>query len=149
MRGILKMALLLWAGVEFLVFIVLVSVLGLGLTLLLGLATTFIGFFLLGRSSRSVLQELQQAGLAEGQRIDFVILGPVRILAALLLIIPGFVTDLIGLLLLLPGVGDHAGSAVRRRYASRSSGTLDLDASEWHADGPQMPNLPRGREDQT
>ena len=147
MKGILKLALLVWAGAELLAFVILVSILGLGLTLLLGLVTTLAGFFLIGRSSRAVLEELQQAGQADGQRIDFVILGPVRILAAILLILPGFLTDLVGLLLLLPGVGDSASGIMRRRYAARSSDTLDLDASEWHANPTPEQALPRAHDD--
>ncbi len=147
MKGILKLALLVWAGAELLTFAILVSILGLGLTLLLGLVTTLAGFFLIGRSSRAVLEELQQAGQPEGQRIDFVILGPARILAAILLILPGFLTDLMGLLLLLPGVGDTASGIMRRRYATGSSRTLDLHASEWHANPSPGQSLPRAHDD--
>lgn len=137
----MKTALLVWVALEFLIFVLLVSLFGLGWTILLGLATTFLGFFLLGRSSRATLAEVKRAGLSDGEGINVVILGPARILGAILLILPGFLTDLIGLLLLLPHFGDFASGTLRQRYSPNRSDTIDLDASEWRSERPESSAL--------
>jgi UPF0716 protein FxsA len=76
--------------------------------------------------------------------------GAVLALGALLVILPGFLTDLIGILLFIPGVRDALWRAVRRRVeirtfqagrtAPESAATVDLDRSEYgtraNADSP-------------
>ena len=137
----MKAALLIWAALELIIFGVLVSFIGLGLTLLLGLATSILGFFLLQRSSQSALAQFKEAGLQGGEQLNLVILGPSRLLAAILLILPGFFTDLIGLLLLWTPFGDLASGSLRRRYSPNRPNTIDLDSSEWRTDGLQKTPL--------
>jgi UPF0716 protein FxsA len=75
------------------------------------------------------------------------------IAAAILLIIPGFITDIVGLLLLLPPVRDFAWGAFRKRIvttavfasggfrANRGSRVVDLDADDFsRTDGAARQN---------
>lgn len=62
--------------------------------------------------------------------------GAMIVLAALLLIIPGFITDIAALLLLLPPVRDFAWRAIGRRIAvfghTRGFGNADVNARRRH-----------------
>jgi UPF0716 protein FxsA len=125
---ILKWIVLAWLAAELAVFFLLVATIGLGFTLLLGLVTTVCGFLLLGKASRDTLQQLNarpQGGFT------VILLGPARILAAVLLILPGFLTDLIGLVLAIPLFGQFFSTAVTRKYAPQRPDFVDLDATEW------------------
>ena len=125
---ILKWVVLSWMAAELTVFFLLVASLGLGLTLLLGFVTTASGFLLLGKASRDTLQQLN-ARQEEGFTV--ILLGPARILAAVLLILPGFLSDLIGLILAIPLFGRVFSENVSRRYAHQRPDFVDLDAHEW------------------
>jgi UPF0716 protein FxsA len=76
------------------------------------------------------------------------------LLAGLLLLLPGFVTDVVGLLLFIPPVRDFVWNQLRRRLAvtslatgfgrsrrrSRDGRTIDLDAEDFHrTPGPNSP----------
>ena len=126
--SIIKMALGAWLLAEFIVFFLLVESIGLGLTLLLGFATTCIGFLVLGKASRETLRQINSR---EPNGFTFVLLGPARIFAAILLILPGFVSDLIGLILATPLFGRVFSTTVSRRYATRQADIVDLDETEW------------------
>lgn len=79
--------------------------------------------------------------------------GAMIMLAGILLVIPGFVTDLIGLLLFIPPVRDLAWTFLRKRVAVTSFGsgfggfrrshggpTIDLDAEDFsRASDPKSP----------
>lgn len=125
---ILKWIVLAWLAAELAVFFLLVATIGLGLTLLLGFATTACGFLLLGKASRDTLQQLN-ARPEEGFTV--ILLGPARILAAVLLILPGFLTDLIGLVLAIPLFGRIFSKTVSRKYTPQRPDFVDLDATEW------------------
>jgi UPF0716 protein FxsA len=140
---IIKWGFVVWFLAEIAAFAVLVAYLGLGLTVLLGFATTCIGFMMLGKANRETLRQLNARD--EGG-FTLVLLGPARILAAILLILPGFLTDLIGIFLAIPLFGQLFSSHVSRRYAARNPDVLDLDATEWRAaeEKPTHPTaLPR------
>jgi UPF0716 protein FxsA len=93
----------LWALAELVAFVAVVSWIGLGWTILATLATSALGAMLLARQGTKVLGELrerarrrQQPGRALGDA------GLVAVGGALMLL-PGFVGDVVGLLCLLPG----------------------------------------------
>jgi UPF0716 protein FxsA len=125
---ILKWIVLAWLAAELAVFFLLVATIGLGLTLLLGFATTACGFLLLGKASRDTLQQLN-ARPENG--LTVILLGPARILAAVLLILPGFLSDLIGLVLAIPLFGQIFSTTISRKYAPQRPDFVDLDATEW------------------
>jgi UPF0716 protein FxsA len=66
------------------------------------------------------------------------------VLGGLLLILPGFITDAIGLLLLIPAlrrwIAGVFGGAVARR-TQQQTGVVDLDPEEWRqVQDPQLPS---------
>lgn len=99
----LRTALALGALAEVAVFVLVATQLGLGWTILLTLATSALGGLLLARQGTKALADLQEraqtrqpAGRALGDA-GLVALGGV------LMVLPGFLGDLLGLLCLLPG----------------------------------------------
>ena len=92
----------LWALAEVLVFVLVASWIGLAWTILLSLATSALGFVLLARQGTRALVDLrerartrQQPGRALGDA------GLVAV-GGLLMVLPGFLADVVGLLCLLP-----------------------------------------------
>jgi UPF0716 protein FxsA len=92
----------LWALAEVLVFVLVASWIGLGWTILAALATTVLGWFLLARQGVRAIADLRErtrtrqgAGRALG---DAGLVG----VGGLLMVLPGFLGDLLGLLCLLP-----------------------------------------------
>jgi UPF0716 protein FxsA len=107
--------------VEITVFVLVAQAIGWGWAIIAGLATSVIGAMLVKREGvrawrrfRAALNEGRPAG---GEVSD----GLTGLLGALLLIIPGFVTDAAGLLLLAPPVRAYAGRQVRRAAEQRIS----------------------------
>jgi UPF0716 protein FxsA len=98
------------------------------------------GFGVLGRIRREL-----DAGRDPGRSLAH---GGMILLAGLLLVIPGFVSDLFGLLLFIPPVRDFVWGQLRRRitvtafdagfgHARRRDGrTIDLDAEDFHRTAP-------------
>jgi UPF0716 protein FxsA len=93
----------LWALAEVLVFVLVASWIGLGWTILAALATSTLGWMLLARQGMRALTDLRErartrqgAGRALGDA------GLVAV-GGLLMVLPGFIGDVLGLLCLLPG----------------------------------------------
>ncbi|SMN02388.1 Protein affecting phage T7 exclusion by the F plasmid [uncultured Candidatus Thioglobus sp.] len=75
---------------------------GAGNTILLVIATAFIGSYLLKQQGFSTLKKVQSAA-AQGKNPSFEMLeGVVIMVSGILLLTPGFITDFIGLLGLMP-----------------------------------------------
>ena len=107
MRWIPFIAFFLYVYIEISIFIQVAHVLGVLLTLLLVIATSFIGMSLVrnqGFKNLMLMQQKMQAGESPAAEM---IKSVSLIIAGLLLIIPGFFTDFLGLLLLLPPVQKH------------------------------------------
>ena len=129
-------AILLLPLAEIVAFVAVAAWLGLGTAFLLMLVTSLLGFVILRRAGRSGLAHLRAAvdgiQMNEGTR-----LGPehlLTIVAGLLLIVPGFLTDLVGATLLIPAVRHLCGSTVRRwlhRRQPSDPSTVDLTPGEW------------------
>ena len=105
--------------------------------LVLFVATSAAGILVLKRAGRGDLDRLRAAVGAGGLRsihLDTPGLGP--ILAGILLVLPGFITDLAGAVLLIPPVrrwaGATIGRALRRRRTTRDPSVIDLAPDEWH-----------------
>jgi UPF0716 protein FxsA len=99
---------------ELIVFVLVANWIGVGGTILAALATSVIGWALLARQGTRALAELRQrAGSRQPPGRE---LGNAGLIAAggLLMVLPGFVGDLVGLLCLLPGTR----TLVRRALAS-------------------------------
>lgn len=101
--------------IEIGVFIAVGSQIGIGWTLALVVLSFVLGIVLLRRQGFSTLKAAQleaRSGVVPERPI---VHGAMIVLAAILLVIPGFVTDIFGLLLFLPPVRDFLWSRLRRR----------------------------------
>ncbi|WP_433199219.1 FxsA family protein [Dactylosporangium sp. CS-047395] len=124
---------------EITVFVLVARQIGWGWAILIGLATMALGFMLVKREGvrawrrfRTALGEGRPAG---GEVSD----GLTGLLGALLLIVPGFLTDAAGLLLLAPPVRAFAGRQVRRVAERRISPAAAGDLF-----GPRIVRAERG-----
>ncbi|MEU7866728.1 FxsA family protein [Dactylosporangium sp. NPDC049140] len=124
---------------EITVFVLVAQAIGWGWAVVIGLATMALGFMLVKREGvrawrrfRGALGEGRPAG---GEVSD----GLTGLIGALLLIVPGFLTDAAGLLLLAPPVRAFAGRQVRRVAERRISPAAAGDLF-----GPRVVRAERG-----
>lgn len=104
---------------EVVVFVLVANWIGLGATILLALATSALGLLLLGRQGTRALTELRQR--AEERRPAGRALGDAGLVAVggLLMLLPGFLGDLVGLLCLLPPTRPLVRGLLGRLFVSR------------------------------
>lgn len=112
---------------ELAAFVAVASMIGFGLALALLLATSFAGALLLRHAGGSHVARVRVA-MAEG---SFAALtadstGGIMLLAGILLLIPGFITDVAGLVLLLTPLFSG-----RRGPPPRTDGVVDLEPEQW------------------
>lgn len=122
---------------EVVVFAVVAERIGFGDTLLLTLASSLFGAAMLRRQGTSALAALRnlsgQQLVGEGVLVD----GMLGALGALLLILPGFISDLVGLVLIAPSGRQWVmrrlgvGALVPARRTSAGAQTIDLGADDW------------------
>ena len=106
---IIILGLLIWGWTEMSAFIYIGSEIGGLLTLLGVFVTAIFGIALLKRQGLSVLRQMQ-ADLAKGHTPVTSITDSISVVfGGALMLIPGYVTDAIGLLLFLPGIRTLAG----------------------------------------
>jgi UPF0716 protein FxsA len=98
-----RLVVALWMLAELAAFIAVAGWIGLGWTILATLATSALGALLLARQGTRVLAELRER--ARTRQAPGRALGDAGLVAVggLLMLLPGFVGDLLGLLCLLPG----------------------------------------------
>ncbi|MBO9654076.1 membrane protein FxsA [Rhizobium sp. BR 250] len=140
-------------------FIIVGKAIGLWLTLALVLFTSFLGLLILRLGGIGMVRNLQDAGRTGAQPADELVNGAMRVVAGILLFIPGFITDILGLLLLSPAIrrffwkafgprvvvsgsfrqsGPQSGSGFRNdRGPAGNSKVVDLDEEEFHREGPK------------
>ncbi len=121
---------------------------GVGTTLLLVLASAVVGAVLLRIQGFGVLRKIQQASQAGGDPGRQLVHGVMIVIAAFLLIIPGFISDILGLLLFIPAIRDLGWSLVKSRLTIVTPGFNPAsrgpqpDRGEWRsASGPQVIDL--------
>lgn len=135
-------AILLLPLIEIAVFIWIGGLIGVLPTILLTVVTALAGTLMLRQQGLSLLMRMQKeldAGRSPGNEV---MQGAMIVLASILLLIPGFVTDAVGLLLFVPPVRE----ALARFIIARSNvviveggtgarrpqdGVVDLDADDW------------------
>lgn len=141
-------------ALEISVFIAVGGAIGIVPTLLITIATAVIGTALMRSQGFTLIQKIQKetdAGRVPGEDLGH---GAMILMAGLLLLIPGFVTDAIGLLLFVPPIR-HAlwqffvkrmnvtivqpGARPGRHGAQ--DGVVDLDENEW-SQKPHNPDTP-------
>lgn len=107
--------LVLWPLAELYVIIKISEAIGFLWMLLLLIVSWPVGWRLIRHQGRAALRRLSQALAAGRAPSNEVLDGTLVLLGALLLLVPGFITDAIGLLFLLP-----PSRAVARRIAARN-----------------------------
>jgi len=125
--GLVGLGLVAAAVVEIVVLVFVVQHIGIGLTLVLLLATTLFGAWLLRREGSRAWRRFRQAADAGRPPGGEVSRGLIGLLAALLLVVPGFLSDLVGLALLVPPVRSAAVRLVQRGAEKRLSPTAAGD----------------------
>ncbi|HET6393177.1 MAG TPA: FxsA family protein [Blastococcus sp.] len=104
---------------ELVVFVLVAQWIGVGWTILATLATSVLGWMLLARQGTRALAELRER--ARTRRSPGAELGNAGLVAAggLLMVLPGFIGDVIGLLCLLPGTRNLVRGGLTRLVAAR------------------------------
>jgi len=106
-RWIPLIAVFLYVYIEILIFIQVAHVLGVLLTLILVIFSSVVGISLVKNQGFKNLMLMQQKMAAGESPAAEMIKSVSLIIAGLLLLLPGFFTDFLGLLLLLPPVQKH------------------------------------------
>jgi UPF0716 protein FxsA len=138
--GLVAVAGVLAAVAEIAAFVVMVKLIGLGWTLLLLLATSLAGSWLLRREGVRGWRRFRAAlavGRPPGREATDGLLG---LVGALLLVLPGFLTDVAGALLLVPPTRGYARAGVQRAAERRISPAMAGDFF-----GPRRVRVRRGR----
>ncbi len=111
-----------WPLVEIGLFVTLGGWLGLWLSLAVVIGTAFLGIALIRMQGLRVNLSVRDA-IRQGRNPGPVMAkGAIRVLAGVMLILPGFLTDFLGLLLLLPPVQFALFTILARAAARRGSG---------------------------
>jgi UPF0716 protein FxsA len=114
-----RLAVALWVLAELVVFVAVASWIGLGWTILATLATSALGAVLLARQGTRALAELRERARTRQQPGRA--LGDAGLIAVggLLMLLPGFIGDLVGLLCLLPGTRSVVRALLTRLFFRR------------------------------
>jgi UPF0716 protein FxsA len=132
---------------ELVVFVLVATWIGVGTTILATLATSALGFVLLARQGTRALADLRER--ARSRRPAGRELGDAGLVAAggLLMVLPGFLGDLVGLLCLLPGSRGLVRGVLTRlvfaRLPDRLRGPVRVDSVRTAGVGGPSPDLGR------
>jgi UPF0716 protein FxsA len=138
--GAVAIALVAIVIAEIVVFVAMVKLIGLAWTLLLLIATSLAGGWLGRREGVRSWRRFRAAlveGRPPGREATSGLLG---LVGALLLLLPGFLTDIVGALLILPPTRAFAAAGVQRAAEHRISPALAGDFF-----GPRRVRVRRGR----
>lgn len=149
---------LLWSMIEIGLFVTLGGWIGVWATWAVVLGSGVLGVFLIRWQKRTVLAQVVRDLQTLGDPLTPAAHSAMIVLAGVLLILPGFLTDALGLVLLLPPVRnlvigqlrDRARAAAfatsagpMMRSQSRPHAVIDLQAEEIHPGSPR-PHKPSG-----
>lgn len=125
---VLLLAVLALPFLELATFVAVASMIGLGLALLLVVATSIAGAMLLRHAGGNHIARVRVA-MAQGSFSTLTAdsTGGIMLLAGILLLIPGFITDAVGLVLLLMPLFNG-----RRGPPPPADGVVDLEPEQWH-----------------
>ena len=151
----IKFLLASWLVGEVLLFLLIVHLIGVGGAFLLGVATSLLGMALLKRAGRSALQTMRGSlnsslGPPSGALLD----DTLATLGAIALLVPGFLSDVVGLVLAMPLVRDKVVGLVARRGGFKTSApsgsrpkhgpdVIDLEPDQWRPADPAPQAMPR------
>jgi len=133
-RSVFGPVLMIWVAAELAAFYAVARVIGLGGALIAGVLTTLFGFSLLRENANVALNRVRAAIQGTTPREGAVAEGLIGAFGALLLILPGFLSDLVGLVLTIPSVRDDLALKMRARPVRRGDPeitSIDLRPGEW------------------
>jgi UPF0716 protein FxsA len=139
--------LLVLPAAEIVIFIAVAALIGWLPAAALFIATSVLGVILLRRSGRGDLERFRAAFAQDGIRaVHLESPGVATMLGGILLVFPGFITDIVGVALFLPPLRRWAttmlaNAARQRRRGSRDDHVIDLEPGEWQ----QIPDQTRKR----
>lgn len=128
---------LAWLVSEVAVFILVVDRIGFGGAFLIGLGALILGLAILRRIGFAAVRKLRNTVEGTQPTTGSILDGSLAALGAVLLIIPGFISDVVGLALAAPSIRQwlaHRFAAVDRpgRPPPRvRTGTIDLEPTDW------------------
>lgn len=141
--------LILWPVAELFVAIEVASAIGVLATVLLLIISWPLGVWLVRTEGRAAWRRLQAAVAAGRMPTREVVEGALVLVGGALLIVPGFITDVLGLLLLLPPTRWLAGIGIQRNFRSRlvvratrfdrPGSDYDVDSTASDIDPPPLP----------
>jgi UPF0716 protein FxsA len=131
-----------WLAAEIVVFVALVRTIGLGTTILLGFATTLLGIVTMRRIGLGAVASLNRTAMGGQPPAGALADGMLAGLGAVLLIIPGFIANFVGLALASPSLrrkagqvfdGGSAGPDPRLRGGPKGGpkDVIDLGPGDW------------------
>ena len=127
--------LLLLPVLEVAVFLAVAALVGWLVAGILFLATSVLGVAVLRRFGRRDLARLAEALASDGIRaLHLETPGLAKMVAAILLVFPGFITDVLGAALFIPQFRRWSAGVLRksaRRSRARRENILDLEPGEW------------------
>ena len=147
----IKTALALWIVGEAIVFVLVTQLIGFPEALLLAFITSLFGWTLLKRAGASAMIKLRASldGRVVATDSPRFLDETLASFGALALLMPGFLSDLVGLVLAVPaardrvarwiGKGKLAGLRPGRPRAERGPSTIDLDPQDWERSEPRRP----------
>lgn len=146
-RSVFGTVLLIWVAAELLAFYAVAKVIGLGGALIAGVLTTAFGFSLLRENANVALQRVRAAFDGSPPRDGAMAEGMIGGFGAMLLILPGFLSDVVGLVLTIPSVRDDLALRMRAR-PPRGRGdpeltAIDLSPAEWRITDSSSDRTPR------
>jgi UPF0716 protein FxsA len=122
LRSLVPLFVLALPFLEIAGFIVVGSKIGVLATLGLIILSIFLGVFLLRLQGLGLIQKIREETTAGRTPKRELVHGVMLVFAAFLLIIPGFITDIIGLLLFIPAVRDFGWRCISDRVVVVDSG---------------------------
>jgi len=122
LRSLVPLFVLALPFLEIAGFIVVGSKIGVLATLGLIILSIFVGVFLLRFQGLGLIQKIREETAAGRTPKRELVHGVMLVFAAFLLIIPGFITDIIGLLLFIPAVRDFGWRCISDRVVVVDSG---------------------------
>lgn len=119
-----------WLVAEIVAFVFVVEFLGVFAAIALGAATTLIGLADIKRLLAYLRVRLTSSrkGVKRGGRL---LEGSLQAASSILLILPGFASDLVGLALKSPSIRAALARRIRQGRARRGAQTVDLAPTEW------------------
>jgi UPF0716 protein FxsA len=141
-----------WPLAEIALFVTVGARIGLWATLAIVLGTGVLGVWLIRRQGLQAGEGFRRAMAARRDPAAALAEGALGVAAGVLLILPGFLTDAVGLLLLLPPVRAALGAAAARRaaplqggFAGSGRGMPEVIDGTWEElppeqDGPRPPS---------